>query len=294
MGEEHLSAPAFTLRKVCELSSIVNGNGLEYLCKAVAIFLFEHLHGSHNSFARLSRNQESQVVFRLLFQKGKHNSVLTCTLTNHGIAFPMAFFRALRSNFRPQINAFAEVFLVSSGFGRLSVLPLYSFRQLHDPNGKIGCPRFIIERVGTDHLVARKQAVAFCVAGAGIQRPLVFSDLSSNPGYECSAGKQFVRFPGTETIGTVYSFTVLGTVARSTTLARLTGRCATPQFVPDRGRKTAQLSGNGSVGQSLPLQGLNSASFFSLKMLPALAFRQICDIMTAVHSDCTPSINVVW
>lgn len=128
MGEEHLSAPAFTLRKVCELSSIVNGNGLEYLCKAVAIFLFEHLHGSHNSFARLSRNQESQVVFRLLFQKGKHNSVLTCALTNHGIAFPMAFFRALRGNFRPQINAFAEVFLVSPGFGRLRVLPLYSFR----------------------------------------------------------------------------------------------------------------------------------------------------------------------
>ena len=71
MGEEHLSAPAFALRKVCELSSIVNGNGLEYLCKAVAIFLFEHLHGSHNSFARLFRNQESHVVFRLLFQKGK-------------------------------------------------------------------------------------------------------------------------------------------------------------------------------------------------------------------------------
>lgn len=160
--------------------------------------------------------------------------------------------------------------------------------------GRLPAPRFIIERVGTDHLVARKQAVAFCVAGAGIQRPPVLSDLSSNPGYECSAGKQFVRFPGTETIGTVYSFTVLSTVARSTTLARLTGLCATPQFVPDRGRKTAQLSGNGSVGQSLPLQGLNSASFFSLKMLPALAFRQICDIMTAVHSDCTPSINVMW
>ena len=37
MGEEHLSAPAFALRKVSELSSIVNGNSLEYLCKAVAI-----------------------------------------------------------------------------------------------------------------------------------------------------------------------------------------------------------------------------------------------------------------
>ena len=128
----------------------------------------------------------------------------------------------------------------------------------------------MIERVGTDHLVARKQTVAFCVSGAGIQRPLVLSDLSSNPGYECSAGKQLVRFPGTEPIGTVYSFTVLGTVARSATLARLTGRCATPQFVPDRGRRTAQLSGNGSVGQSLPLQGLNSASFFSLKSCPLL------------------------
>src|SRR5699024_964987 len=137
---------------------------------------------------------------------------------------------------------------------RLRVLPHYSFGQLHDPNGKMTCPRFMIERVGTDHLVARKQAVAFCVAGAGIQRPLVLSDLGSNPGYECSAGKQFMRFPGTEPIGTVYSFTVLGAVARSATLTRLTGRCATPQFVPDRGRRTAQLSGNGSVGQSLPLQ----------------------------------------
>ena len=33
MGEEHLSAPAFALHKVSELSSIVNGNSLEYLCK---------------------------------------------------------------------------------------------------------------------------------------------------------------------------------------------------------------------------------------------------------------------
>ena len=75
-----------------------------------------------------------------------------------------------------------------------------------------------------------------CCSG---QMAQVVCDLSGDRGYEWSAGKQFVRFPGTEAIGTVYSFTVLGTVARSATLARLTGRCATPQFVPDRGRRTA-------------------------------------------------------
>ena len=162
------------------------------------------------------------------------------------------------------------------------MLPLYSFRQLHDPNGKIPCSRFIIERVGTDHLVVWKQTVAFCVAGAGIQRPLVLSDLSSNPEYECSAGKQSVRFPGTEPIGTVYSFTAFGAVARSATLARLTGRCATPQFVPDRGGRTAQLSGNGSVGPSSPLQGLHSAAVVSLKRMPPLD--KCCVVTTFYHA----------
>ena len=179
-------------------------------------------------------------------------------------------------------------------FGGLVVLPLHGFWQFHDPNGKIACPRFIVECVGADHLIGREQAMAFRVAGAGIQRPLMFSDLSCDPRCECAAGKQLVRFPRTEPIGTVRSFSTLGTVSRRTTFVRVAGWSTTPQFVPNRGRRTAQLSGNGSVGQSLPLKGLNSASFFSLKMLSALAFRQVCDIMTAVHSDCPPSINVVW
>ena len=38
---------------------------------------------------------------------------------------------------------------------------------------------------------------------------------------------------------------------------------------------------------------LEGAALFSLKMLPALAFRQFCDIMMAVRSDCPPLINVV-
>lgn len=54
-----------------------------------------------------------------------------------------------------------------------------------------------------------------------------------------------------------------------------------------------QLPGNGPVGQPLPFQRLDCASFFPLKMLPPLAFRQFCGIMLAVHSDCPPSINVV-
>ena len=51
------------------------------------------------------------------------------------------------------------------------------------------------------------------------------------------------------------------------------------------GQRAFQLSGNGPVGQPLLFQRLNDPSFFSLKVLPAFAFRQFCVIMMAVHSD---------
>ena len=50
-------------------------------------------------------------------------------------------------------------------------------------------------------------------------------------------------------------------------------------------RRAFQLPGNGPVGQPLLFQRLNDPSFFSLKVLPAFAFRQFCVIMMAVHSD---------
>ena len=84
--------------------------------------------------------------------------------------------------------------------------------------------------------------------------------------------------PGTEPIGSVHSFPVRGAVARSTPLVRLARRWATPQ-------RAFQLPGNGPVGQPLLFQRLNDPSFFSLKVLPAFAFRQFCVIMMAVHSD---------
>lgn len=206
----------------------------------------------------------------------------------------MTFLRALGGDFRSQINTFTEVFPVFARLGRPSALPFYSFRQLHDSNGKITHPRFIVERAGTEHLIGRKQAVAFCVAGASVQRPLMFSDLNGNPGHERSAGNQLVRLPGTKSIGMVHSIPALGAVPRRTTFVQFALRCATPQLVSYCGRRTTQHSGNGPVGQALLLQSLDSTSFFSLKMLSALAFRQICDIMTAVQSDCPPSINVMW
>mgnify|MGYP003377604282 CR=1 FL=1 len=48
---------------------------------------------------------------------------------------------------------FDVVFLIFMRFGGLVELPLHGFRQFHDPNGKIACPRFIVECVGADHLI---------------------------------------------------------------------------------------------------------------------------------------------
>ena len=42
---------------------------------------------------------------------------------------------------------------------------------------------------------------------------------------------------------------------------------------------------------SLSFEMLDSASFFTLKVLPLLALRKFFDIILAVHSDCPPLVN---
>lgn len=154
------------------------------------------------------------------------------------------------------------------------------------PMGRLPDHASRLECAGAHDLTAWKQAMPFYVTDTGILRPFVLSDLCSHPRHERLAGKQLMRFPGTELIGSVHRFPARGAVARSAPLVRLAGRCATPQLISNRSRRAFQLSGNGPVGQPLPFQRLNGPSFFSLKVLPALALRQSCVIMMAVHSDC--------
>ena len=121
----------------------------------------------------------------------------------------------------------------------------------------------------------------------------MLSDLCSHSGHKRPAGKHLMRFPETESIKSVHIFPTLGAVARSTPLVRLAGRCSPPQLISNRSRRTFQLPGYGSVGQSLSFQRLNGSAFFSLKMLPVLAFCRFYDIILAVHSDCPPLEEVV-
>ena len=72
-ARKHLAAPAFALCKISEFGAVVNGNGFEHLVEEVSLFHFEHLYGSHDHLAGLSRKQESYVVFRFLFQKGERH-----------------------------------------------------------------------------------------------------------------------------------------------------------------------------------------------------------------------------
>lgn len=117
--------------------------------------------------------------------------------------------------FRAENQCFPIIFLVFAGFRSLCVFPLYGFRQLHDPNGKIACPCLVIECTGADHLTAWKQAMPFCVTDTGIQRPFLLSDLCDHPGHERLTGMQLMGLPRTAPIEAVHCFAMLGTVTWS-------------------------------------------------------------------------------
>ena len=117
--------------------------------------------------------------------------------------------------FRAENQCFPIIFLVFAGFRSLCVFPLYGFRQLHDPNGKIACPCLVIECTGADHLTACKQAMPFCVTDTGIQRPFLLSDLCDHPGHERLTGMQLMGLPRTAPIEAVHCFAMLGTVTWS-------------------------------------------------------------------------------
>lgn len=57
--------------------------------------------------------------------------------------------------------------------------------------------------------------------------------------------------------------------------------------------RAADLSGNGSVDKSLPLEMLNSSSIFTLKVLSLFVLWQFRGIILAVHSNCLPCVNSV-
>ena len=58
--------------------------------------------------------------------------------------------------------------------------------------------------------------------------------------------------------------------------------------------ETSYLSGDGARAEALLLEDFDGSSVFHAKMLSLLAFCGFCDTMMAVHSDCPPSVEVVW
>ena len=131
------------------------------------------------------------------------------------------------------------------------------------------------------------------ISGAGIQRPLVFSDLFHYPANEASAVTDSVWFPRTLSVRLVDRLSTPCRVSGLPALAALSGRCAASHFVFHGRRRATYLSGDGSVCVALALEMLDSPSFFTLKVLSLLAFCWPCDIILAVHSDCPPLADVV-
>ena len=95
-------------------------------------------------------------------------------------------------------------------------------------------------------------------------------------------------------VGSVDSFSQRGGVTWSFPLVALAGRCASPKLIRNGGRGAAYLSGDGARAEALLLEDFDGSSVFHAKMLSLLAFCGFCVIMMAVHSDCPPSVEVVW
>jgi len=75
----------------------------------------------------------------------------------------------------------------------------------------------------------------------------VFFDLFNYPANEASAVTDPVWSPRTLSVSFVDRFSAPCRVSGFPALAALSGRCAAPQLVGDGARRTADLSGDGSV-----------------------------------------------
>ena len=122
----------------------------------------------------------------------------------------------------------------------------------------------------------------------------MFPDLLSHPAGEVIADARFRMPVAGCSVGSVDSFSQLGGITGSFPLVALASRCASPQLIRNGGWSAADLSGDGTRTESLLLEDLDGSSVFHAKMLSLLAFCVFCDTMMAVHSDCPPSVEVVW
>ena len=122
----------------------------------------------------------------------------------------------------------------------------------------------------------------------------MFPDLLSHPAGEVIADARFRMPVAGCSVGSVDSLSQLGGVTGSFPLVALASRCASPQLIRNGGRGTADLPGDGTRAKALLLEDFDGSSVFHAKMLSLLAFCGFCDTMMAVHSDCPPSVEVVW
>ena len=109
----------------------------------------------------------------------------------------MTFLDAQSRNLGSLGDVRADVLLAFTGLGVLVLLAFHGFGQFRHRQVEVARPDLIVKRVGADHLICRKQPVQTSIADAGIQRPLVFSDLLNYPANEPSAAADSVRFPRT-------------------------------------------------------------------------------------------------
>lgn len=114
VGEENLAAPVLHLGEVSEPAAVVHSNGFKDLREVFSVLIMEGVHEIHHRLTGFARDTERKVGFRLLLQQGKDNSLLTRSLADHGIAFPVALFKTKRCNLRAAGNACAVALFVLS------------------------------------------------------------------------------------------------------------------------------------------------------------------------------------
>ena len=122
----------------------------------------------------------------------------------------------------------------------------------------------------------------------------MFPDLLSHPAGEVIADARFRMPVAGCSVGSVDSLSQLGGITGSFPLVALASRCASPQLIRNGGWGAADLPGDGTKAEALLLEDFDGSSVFHAKMLSLLAFCGFCTIMMAVHSDCPPSVEVVW
>ena len=226
MRKVDCAAPVLDLTERRKLRAVVHGNGLENLRELVSEFFPERLHGVQNGGCILAGNPDGNIVLRFLLQQGEDNSLFTGPLTDHGVTFPMTFLDAQSRNLGSLGGVRAEVLLAFTGLGVLVLLAFHGFGQFRHRQVEVARPDLIVKRVGADHLICRKQPVQTSIADAGIQRPLVFSDLLNYPANEPSAAADSVRFPRTFSVRLVDRFSTSCRVSGLPALAAPSGRCA--------------------------------------------------------------------